>query len=175
MLSVFMDCGADDQRLATTLATLVPGAVEGVVREVVLVDRGMGPDAWTVADHAGCRVVAPDEFRHAIVGARGDWLLFLEPGARLLPGWMEAVIGHAEAAALGRGVLEPARFRRARGDRPGLLGRLRQIRTALAEGFLVRKTQGIGLARLAFSLEEAAKGVAVERLTAEIRPAPRAG
>ncbi|HEY9057822.1 MAG TPA: glycosyl transferase family 2 [Aurantimonas sp.] len=174
MLSVLMDCGPDDKQLAASLATLVPGAVEGVVREVVLVDRGMGPQAHRVADHAGCRVVSEEEFRPTIETAKGEWLLLLEPGARLMPGWIGAVVEHADEVARGTAKIAPARFRRARMDRPGFLQRFRQIRTALAEGFLVQKPQAIGLSRLAFNLEEVAKGVAVERLAVEIRPALRA-
>lgn len=174
MLSVLMDCGSDDRLLAASLATLIPGAVEGVVREVVLVDRGMGPAARKVADHAGCRVVAEEEFRVAIETAKGDWLLLMEPGARLMPGWIGAVTDHGEDVARGTAKIATARFRRARMDRPSFLQRFRQIRTALAEGFLVQKPQAIGLSRLAFNLEEVAKGVAVERLAVEIRPALKA-
>lgn len=171
MLSVFIDCGPDDQKLASTLASLVPGAVEGIVREVVLVDREMGIDARKVADHAGCRVIAEEALREAIRTAKGEWLLFLEPGARLMPGWIGAVIDHVETVAAGRSVAPCARFRRAAIDRPGFLRRLRQIRTAMAEGFLVRKSQAIGLSGLSPTLERMAKGVAVTRLDAEIRPA----
>ncbi len=72
MLSVFIDCGPEDHWLAATLAPLIPGAVEGLVREVVLVDRGMGDNARKVSDHAGCRIVAAEDFRDAIETARGD-------------------------------------------------------------------------------------------------------
>ncbi|MEF2552394.1 glycosyl transferase family 2 [Aurantimonas sp. A2-1-M11] len=173
MLSVFMDCGPEDQWLAASLASLIPGAVEGLVREVVLVDRGMDENARKVADHAGCRIVAAGDFRTAIEAARGDWLLLLEPGARLLPGWMEAVVEHADQVGAGRATTPAARFRRSPNDRPGFFVRFRQIRTAMAEGFLVQKRQAIGLSKLAFSLEEVAKGVAVTRMRAFIRPAVR--
>ena len=173
MLSVFIDCGPEDHWLAATLAPLIPGAVEGLVREVVLVDRGMGDNARKVSDHAGCRIVAAEDFRDAIETARGDWLLLLEPGARLLPGWMEAVVEHADMVGAGRAKTQAARFRRAPNDQPGFFARLRQIRTAMAEGFLVQKRQAIGLSKLAFSLEEVAKGVAVTRMRAFIRPSVR--
>ena len=169
---MFIDCGPDDRMLAQTLATLVPGAVTGLVREVVLIDRQMGPAARKVAEHAGCRIVEPDEFRPAIEASKGEWILSLEPGARLQPGWMEAVGEFAETLPAGGSPAGAARFRRARADQPAFFQRLRQIRTALAEGFLVRKPQAIGLTKLAFTLEEMAKGVAVTRLSAEIRPAP---
>ena len=171
MLSVFIDCGADDRKLAQTLATLVAGAVTGLVREVVLIDREMGPAARKVAEHAGCRIVASEEFRGAIAAAKGEWLLCLEPGARLQPGWIEAIDEHFESGARAR--MEPGagRFRRAAVDKPGFFSRVRQIRTAMAEGFLVKKPQAIGLSRLSFTLEEMAKGVAVTRMAAEIRPA----
>ena len=166
-----MDCGADDRKLAQTLATLVPGAVTGLVREVVLIDREMGPAARKVAEHAGCAIVETEEFRGAISAAKGEWLLCLEPGARLQPGWQEAIGEHFETGERAKMKPGAARFRRAAIDKPGFLSRIRQIRTAMAEGFLVRKPQAIGLSRMSFTLEEMAKGVAVTRMAAEIRPA----
>ncbi|MBP0615543.1 glycosyl transferase family 2 [Jiella mangrovi] len=177
MLSVFIDCGPDDQKLAKTLASLIPGAVEGIVREVVLVDRGMGSDARKVADHAGCRVIQAGDLRETIRAAKGEWLLLVEPGARLMPGWIGAVIEHVERVDAGRAGPPCARFRRAAIDRPGFLRRLRQIRAAIAEGFLVKKSQAIGLAGqsgVTPTLERMAKGVAVVRLDAEMRPAQAA-
>ncbi|MCB8838759.1 glycosyl transferase family 2 [Aurantimonas sp. VKM B-3413] len=173
MLSVLMDCGPDDQRLAESLATLVPGAVEGVVREVVLFDRGMGPGARKVAEHAGCRIEPAEAFHAVVREAKGEWLLLLEPGARLQPGWIAAVIEHVEAVGEDRGVVPAARFARARADRRSVFQRLRQIRTALAEGLLLRKPQAIGLSRRGTNLEELAKGIAVGRLAADIRPVRR--
>lgn len=166
-----MDCGSDDERLAKTLASLVPGAVEGLVREVVVIDRGLDVGTRKVAEHAGCEIVAPEKLRDRIDHAKGEWLLFLEPGARLLPGWMEAIGDHVAAADDNRAATPAARFRRAKADRAPFFARLRQIRTALAEGFLVRREQAAGLIRIATSLEEAARGVAVTRLPADIRPA----
>lgn len=176
MLSVFIDCGPDDHKLASTLGSLVPGAVEGIVREVVLVDRGMGPDARKVADHTGCRVIAVEALRDAVATAKGEWLLFLEPGARLVAGWIAAVVEHVERVEEGRAVTPCAQFRRAAIDRQRFLQRLRGRRTALAEGFLVKKPQAIGLAGKGGAvptLERMARGLAVTRLEAEIRPAAR--
>ena len=172
MLSVFMDCGPDDRKLAQTLATLVSGAVTGLVREVVLIDRAMSPASRKVAEHSGCRIVSAEDFRSAIASAKGDWILCLEPGARLQPGWQEAIGEHFETGASAKIEAGAARFRRAAVDKPGFLSRIRQIRTAMAEGFLVKKPQAIGLSRLSFTLEEMARGVAVGRMAAEIRPAP---
>ncbi|KQT88027.1 hypothetical protein [Aurantimonas sp. Leaf443] len=173
MLSVFLDCGPEDEALALSLAALVPGAVDGLVREVVLFDRGMEAGARRVADHAGCRVADGAAFRASIEGSRGEWLLFLEPGARLKTGWIEAVVEHVERVGLGRGRVPAARFSPARGDRPGFLKRLVGGRRALGDGLLLPKAQAIGLARTARDLETAARGVAAERLGAEIRPRAR--
>ena len=169
MLTVLMDCGSDDRRLAATLAPLVAGAVEGVVREVVLFDRGMRNSSRRVADHAGCRIVDPKEFRSAIKASKGDWLLLLEPGARLSPGWIEAITDHVNDVALGRARSPAARFMPSPGDRPGFFQRVRRIRTALAEGFLLPKPQAIGRANSADTLEKMARGVAVTALPATIK------
>ena len=176
MLSVFIDCGPDDHKLASTLGSLVPGAVEGIVREVVLVDRGMGPDARKVADHTGCRVIPAEELRAAVATAKGEWLLVVEPGARLVSGWIAAVVEHVERIGEGRAVTPSAQFRRAPMDRPRFLQRLRGKRTALADGFLVKKPQAIGLAGKGGAvptLEQMVRGLAATRLEAEIRPAVR--
>ncbi|RYE82807.1 MAG: glycosyl transferase family 2, partial [Hyphomicrobiales bacterium] len=41
MLTVLIDAAEDPNGLALTLSTLVAGAVEGLVREVVVIDRGL--------------------------------------------------------------------------------------------------------------------------------------
>jgi hypothetical protein len=101
MISVVIaTSGDDDERLATTLASLVPGAADGTVREVIVVGGGEG--TRTIADATGCVLVAetgPLGARLAAGAAaarRGEWLLFLEPGVALDPRWEAEVSGFIE-------------------------------------------------------------------------------
>jgi hypothetical protein len=99
MVSAFLEMRDNDAAaLGATLASLVPGAVEGVLREVVILDAGMGADVRVVAEHAGCVVRPAAELELALDGAKGEWVLLLEPGATLMPGWAEA-LGTTVAAA----------------------------------------------------------------------------
>ena len=93
--------------LARTLSGLVGGAIEGIVRDVVILDHGSTDQTHKVADAAGCTFIRDHGLIECIRHARGDWLLILEPGARLLEGWMEGIATHVEHFP------GPARFTRA--------------------------------------------------------------
>ncbi|BDA83052.1 glycosyl transferase family 2 [Aureimonas sp. SA4125] len=170
MVSVMIEAGEDPHALAASLSTLVAGAVEGMVREVVVIDRGLDAATREIADHAGCRIVPGSDLAGTVSASRGDWVLLLEAGARLSLDWVEAVathIGDVEKRGL---TPRAARFSRAKRDRPGLLARLTGRRTALVEGLLVPKPQAIGLAKRAATLEAMGRGVATTRLVASLRP-----
>jgi hypothetical protein len=96
MISVVISTRDSEVLLASTLATLVPGAVAGLVREVIVADGGSTDGTATVADVAGCRFVASTEplgarLSTAAAMARADWLLFLRPGS--VPGsrWIDEI------------------------------------------------------------------------------------
>lgn len=166
MISVLIECREDAVALAATLATLVPGAVEGLIREVLVVDRGMDAATRKVVDHAGCRIVAEREVAQALSVAKGDWLLLLEPGARLSAGWIEAVAEHVAAAALD-GPGKAARFSAPPAGAGGLLRRMLQGGgRPLLYGLLLPKAQG--------AARYGANGFALRpgtrRLAATIRP-----
>lgn len=164
MLSVVIETSHNGDALARTLASLVGGAVEGVVREVIVCDAGACDETHSVADQAGCRYLAHAQAAAAIRQARSEWLLLLEPGARLLDGWIEAVIAHAEAAT------GAARFTRARQSRrPFLLG-VFAARRPLGDGLVI--TRGEALARGGGSAAAIARSVRARRLRAEIVAAP---
>ncbi|MFI0845598.1 glycosyltransferase [Mesorhizobium sp. IMUNJ 23232] len=170
MLTVLIETRNDEEALARTLASLVGAAVEGVVRDVIVCDCGSTDQTHYVAEHAGCHYVAEGGVAAGIRQAKGEWLLMLEPGARLVDGWTEAVIGHVAKMSM------PARFSRSRDDRKPLFSRLFSAPTALAEGLVIRKGQAMALAKSAQSAEAIARGLASRRLDAEIRVAePRRG
>jgi len=94
MISVVIGTRDSEVLLASTLAALVPGAVAGLVREVIVADGGSTDATATVADVAGCRFFTSTEPLGSRLGvaaamARADWLLFLRPGS--LPGtrWID--------------------------------------------------------------------------------------
>jgi hypothetical protein len=94
MLSVIVPTDGTERPAVSTLAALVPGAAAGVVREVLLIDRGESGVIARVADVAGCRFL-PFAGSHAaalVAGARearSPWLMFLHAGAVLETGWIE--------------------------------------------------------------------------------------
>jgi glycosyltransferase involved in cell wall biosynthesis len=166
MLSVLMETRNDEEWLAVTLASLVGGAVEGMVREVVVCDAGSTDRTRDVADHAGCRIMAEGGIAMGIAQARSDWLLLLEPGARLGDGWIEAIAAHIGKAAMA------ARFSRAKGSRAPFLSRVFSRPRALEQGLLISTRQALVLSKRASSAEAIARGLAVKTLRAEIWPAP---
>ncbi|MCC7186898.1 MAG: hypothetical protein IT185_11690, partial [Acidobacteria bacterium] len=54
MLTVVIPTENQERALVATLASLVPGATAGVIREVIVADAGSGDDTARVADIAGC-------------------------------------------------------------------------------------------------------------------------
>lgn len=92
MLSVVIPTLNAEARLAATLSALVPAAVEGLVREVVIVDGGSDDATLAIADAAGARLVRAERGRGVQLGcgaaaARFPWLLFLHADTVLEAGW----------------------------------------------------------------------------------------
>lgn len=118
MLSVVIATENAERSLVPTLAALVPGAMAGVVREVIVADAGSDDATATIADAAGCRIdvlQAPlgERLRQAAAGARAAWLLFLRPGAVPDATWTEEARRFIERAELGGQVdARAAAFRR---------------------------------------------------------------
>lgn len=167
MLTVLIETRNDEEGLARTLASLIGGAVEGVVRDVIVCDHGSTDQTHHVAEHAGCHYIANGGVAAAVRQARGEWLLMLEPGARLAEGWIDSVIAHTAKMTM------PARFSRARGSRAPFLSRVFAGNRALAEGLVITRRQATALSRTAASAEAIARGLATKRLDGEIVVAPR--
>jgi glycosyltransferase involved in cell wall biosynthesis len=94
MISVIIPTLNSERALVPTLAALVPGAVRGLVREVIICDGGSTDATAEVADIAGCTVVTSAvplarRLKEAAGMARARWLLFLRPGTVLEPGWLD--------------------------------------------------------------------------------------
>lgn len=166
MISVLIETKNADELLAKTLSTLVGGAVEGLVRDVVVVDHGSTDQTHTVADAAGATFLQNQSLLDGIRQTRGEWLLILEPGAKLIDGWIDPVAQHIDHMP------GPARFSRNPIHRKPFLARVFGAATPLSDGLLISKRQAIALTRPGKTAEDLARGLAARRLKAEIIPAP---
>jgi glycosyltransferase involved in cell wall biosynthesis len=162
MLSVVIETKNDEDPLARTLSSLVAAAVEGAVREVIVCDLGSTDRTHHVADHAGCVFLTEGGIAAGVRRAKSEWLLVMEPGARLLDGWAEHVADHTARLTMA------ARFSRARAARAPFLSRVFSHRRALADGLVITKRQATSLARNAYDAEGLARGLAMKRLAAQI-------
>ncbi len=162
MLTVLIETRNDEDALARTLATLVSGAVEGVVRDVIVHDRGSTDQTQMVADYAGCEFVRDGQLANAIARAKGDWLLILRPGVRLESNWIEAVIFHVNSQN------GPARFSRPGRSRFSRLSRLFSKADPLADGFLIRKSDAVARSQTADGLTGLVSGLSGRRLPSAI-------
>ena len=96
MISVVIATHELERSLVHTLAALVPGALAGLIRDVIVVDAGSRDDTAKVADLAGCHfIVTPGStgarLAAGAAAARSSWFLFLQPGSVPDTGWIEEV------------------------------------------------------------------------------------
>ena len=164
MLTVIMECHDQEPELAQTLSVLVAGAVEGLVSDVIVLDHGSTDGSSVVADAAGCRFYQQWDIKDVLGAARGEWLLLIEPGARLGQGWVDEV---AEYVALNKA---PARFSESRLYRLPFYRRLTRSTPLLENGLLIPKRQAQGLAGEGRELLQLARGHKPRRLVSEIIP-----
>jgi glycosyltransferase involved in cell wall biosynthesis len=96
MLSVIIATRDSERALMRTLSALVPGALDGLVREVIVADGGSGDETAAVADVAGCTFMPGEaslarRLNAAAATARASWLMFLRPGTVPQSGWIGEV------------------------------------------------------------------------------------
>ena len=138
MISVVIPTLNAEATLGPTLAALVPAAVDGLVREVIVVDGGSGDRTAEIVDHAGANLVrcGPGRGQQLAAGAaqaRFPWLLFLHADTALAPGWEREAGIFMERIEMGERPAAAAAFRFAlddEGARPRLLERLVALRCA---------------------------------------------
>jgi glycosyltransferase involved in cell wall biosynthesis len=168
MLSVIIETHNDEDGLARTLASLVQAAVEGAVRDVIVCDRGSTDQSHFVADHAGCHYIAKGGIAAGIRHAKGEWLVLLEPGARLSQGWTEAVANHTSHST------SAARFTRSTNGHGDLFRRVFVNRKRpLADGLLITRRQAAALSQKLHDSNALARGLSAKRLKAGILVPPR--
>ena len=121
--------------LAATLTALVPAVVEGLVRDVIIVDGGSSDRTLSIAEAAGASIISSPagRGRQLIAGAevaRGPWLLFLHADTVLETGWEREAAAFIERVEVGQRPAAAAAFRFALDDL-GFLPRLVEWGVAL--------------------------------------------
>ena len=106
MISVIIPARNAEQNLGRTLAALVPSAVDGIVRQVIVVDGGSTDGTIEVADAAGADVVKSSPGRggqlaQGAAQARYPWLLFLHADTVLEDGWERPAISFMRRVDMG--------------------------------------------------------------------------
>ncbi len=146
MLSIIIATLDSERELVRTLAALVPGAMAGLVGEVVLADGGSRDDTAIVAEVAGCKFQRTEgsltqRLKAAASSARGSWLMFLRPGTVPDASWVAEVARFMERPAPDGGA---AVFRRGASGRPAWRAALSLL--AAAHG-RPRREQGLLISR----------------------------
>jgi rSAM/selenodomain-associated transferase 2 len=139
MISVIIPTLNAEALLAQTLSALVPAAIDGLVREVIVVDGGSSDATAAIADQAGATFLARSGGRgyQLMAGAhraRFPWFLFLHADTVLEAGWEREAVAFMDAIDTGKQPPAAAAFRFALDDaglRPRLLERLVALRCAL--------------------------------------------
>jgi len=113
MLAVIIDARTQAERLSALLAQLTAGAVDGLVRQVLIVATDGQPDIDLLCEETGAD--AQPTFEAAAAASRADWLMVLPADFRLRDGWIGALEGHLArggAEAVVQGLAEGGLFRR---------------------------------------------------------------
>lgn len=97
MLSVIIDARAGAHGLPGLLAQLTAGAVDGLVRQVLIVAANGQPGIGELCEDMGAE--ASPTFEAAAAVSRSDRLLVLPADLRLRDGWIKALEAHLTRSA----------------------------------------------------------------------------
>lgn len=139
MISVVIPTLNAEATLPRCLASLVTGAVDGIVREVIVADGGSSDATARIVDQAGARWLSSERGRGQQVAsglalARSDWFLVLHADTVLESGWELEAAQFIERVECGRRAESAAVFRYAlddAGTAPRLLETLVNARSRL--------------------------------------------
>lgn len=115
MLSVIIPTENDERTLVRTLSSLVPGAMTGLVSDVLIVDHGSRDGTAKVADAAGCDFIPATGSRgetlaYAAQRARSAWLMFITSGVTLESPWIDEATRFVQDAMLDDGGFQRSAF-----------------------------------------------------------------
>lgn len=151
MLTVLIHHADDPAAFAQTLTPLVSGAVEGILRDVVVLDA-QDESVRRVADHAGCRLAAMADVLAAPDRLKGEWILIVRSGDRLPDNWIDRVARHA-------------------GGRPGAAAaRLPVPQAGVFDRLFGRSRGAVLVSRAALAAAAPASGGRIDRLLRALRP-----
>ena len=106
MISVIIPALNAERHLPATLTALVPAAIDGIVREVIVVDGGSRDHTREIADLSGADIIdaEPGRGSQLVQGAkraRFPWLLFLHADTVLQDGWDRDAVNFIRGVDLG--------------------------------------------------------------------------
>lgn len=135
MISVVIPTLNAGETLAATLTALVPAAIDGLVREVIVVDGGSSDRTLDIAEQCGAEIVRSvagrgQQLMTGAARARFPWLLFLHADTVPCHGWEHELRALIEAVEDGRQAPMAAAFRFALDDR-GLAPRVLEVLVGL--------------------------------------------
>lgn len=121
MISVVIPTLDAEASLPDTLSALIPATVEGLVREVIIVDGGSTDRTREIADATGADVIVMGpgrggQLKAGAARAKQPWLLFLHADTVLDPGWEREAAHFIERVGNGRSRVKAAAFRFALDD-----------------------------------------------------------
>lgn len=134
MISVVIPTLNAEARLSQCLEALVRPTVDGLIKEVIVVDGGSADATLAIADAFGACILTARQGRGAqlragATAARGAWLLFLHADTALEPDWAEEARAFIESND-DRAAIFTLRFD-AEGLRPALVAAGAMLRTKL--------------------------------------------
>jgi hypothetical protein len=92
LISLILTASDDTEALTRLLSALVPGAAEGLVREVAVL--GASDLCHAIIADAGADAYPAGAFADAFERAKGPWVCGLPLASGLAPDWIEALAAH---------------------------------------------------------------------------------
>jgi rSAM/selenodomain-associated transferase 2 len=116
MISVIVPTLNAERHLPATLTALVPAAIHGIVREVLVVDGGSNDRTRQVADQAGAEFVRAtpgrgSQLAEGAARAKFPWLLFVHADTVLEDGWEREAVDFIHRVDTGEHPRAAAAFR----------------------------------------------------------------